>query len=501
MTYKWETGGAPAGRAGAASVWFEDERSGAFTLAESAGLGQIDWRQTQAPGRLRDVAQLLGAALPVCCRHAAIYPEGFAFCPQCGASLERPAPPPRPAWWNAAFDSALPRQFAHGWPVTTQDLAAALERRPAAATARADLTLPAPPNAECVFAAANFGFAAQRLLALAPRRGALQYWDPAGARWHVLAPVEGAASLAFSASAYAWLPATSNRRGEVALAPGADGLVRLAIDPVSQSWRAEPLLRAALAGAPGALGQRVACLVAADEQLMLWNAGLDGAAPEHAPCGALPRSGWSRPFAYDEQLSWLHAEGQLLWRAGAAPRFLAWPAGWVPRLAFGGPVQSRDGRLWLLGHRRGRYAFVELGVAAPQIQECNGARLGFGRFLFRGGHPLLREPWDAEWVEEQSEHDTLVLPLLQQVDARRIAPSGLVLRVDPCTETAEAALRENAAAQPLRLEWIGRRNVLLDTFSAAGELPGYQAFVYDNCLWLHHPQAQSIRGWRLDAAP
>lgn len=507
MTYKWETSDAPAGRAGAASVWLEDERGGGFTLLSSSGLGHIDWRQTQAPGRLRDVAQLLGAALPVCCRHAAIYPEGFAFCPQCGATLERPAAPPRPAWWGAATAPGLPGQLGHGWPAATLELAAALERRGAGARPKPDLSLPAPPNGECVFAAADFGFAAQRLLALAPRRGVLQYWDPAGARWHLLAAEEGSASLAFSASAYAWLPAASSRRGEVALAPAEHGLLRLGIDPVSQTYRAEPLLRAALAGAPGALRQRVACLYAEDGRLMLWNAGPDGGASERAACvpgpgaDAAPLAGWSRPFAYDEQLAWLHPGGQLLWRPGGAPRWLAWPADWVPRLGFGGPVQSLDGRLWLLGHRRGRYAFLELGVAGGQVQETNGARLGFGRFLFRGGHPVPREPWDAERVEDQSEDDTLVLPLLQQFDARRATMSGLVLRVAPCAETAEAALREQVAAHPLRLEWIGRRNVLLDKFGAAGALPGYQAFVYDNCLWLHHPQAQAIRGWRLDAAP
>ncbi|MTV54569.1 hypothetical protein GM672_17715, partial [Massilia buxea] len=89
MAYRWVT---------ANSVWLEEEHN-RFELEAGRDLARIDWQR--ARGRLPDVAQLLGAALPASCAHAAIYPEGFAFCPDCGAPLAAATPPPRPAWWGA----------------------------------------------------------------------------------------------------------------------------------------------------------------------------------------------------------------------------------------------------------------------------------------------------------------------------------------------------------------------------------------------------------------
>ena len=226
MAYRWET---------PASVWQEDERSGQFELLATEGLGRIDW-QAQAHGRLPDVARLLGASLPGACACAPIYPEGFAFCPTCGRPLQRlPGTPSRLAgWWGPGQDAMLPRHVPHGLPVTSLPLGDSLEERPAAPhVGRADLSMPAPPNSTCVFAAAHYGFPEQRLLALAYTRGVLQYWDPVAQLWHVMTPDEGAASLAFTASDYAWLPVPEPRRGEVALVPTPGGLMRLWINPVS----------------------------------------------------------------------------------------------------------------------------------------------------------------------------------------------------------------------------------------------------------------------------
>lgn len=499
MTYRWETSGEtsgePSGSEAGGSVWLEDDQ-GRFALAASAGLGDIDWQEAQ--GRLQDIAQLLGASLPGACRHAPIYPEGFAFCPVCGAALERRAASPQPEWWGVTAERTLPKYVAQGLPVTRLPLAAAIERRPLDSVPGPDLVMPAVPNAECVFAAASFGFAAQRLLALAYGRQVLQYWDPVAALWQIMAPEDGAAGLGFDVSDYAWLPAAVPRRGEVALVPTAQGLFRLWINPLNHSYRTEPVFRAALAGAPGRLRQRIACLFLENGRVCLWSARPDGADPQQLDCAgdAVPGAGWSRPLAYDEKLMWLHAQGQLVWRPGAAPRWLPWPQGWTPRLAFGAPAQSRDGRIWQIGHGRQGYCFLELGVEIPQSRACDGARLGFGSFLFRRGHPVLDDPWEAETVEDQSEADTLVVPLLQQFNGVRNQPAGLVLRLDPYTGTAEAALADTAP-RTIRLEWIGRRNIVLDQITDFKRLTGALPFVYDNCLWLHHPQGKTIRGWRL----
>lgn len=211
MNYRWET---------PASVWLENEASGQFELGASAGLSAINW-QGQAARRLPDVAHLLGASLPLGCDCSPIYPEGFAFCPDCGKPLQRLAGTvhSQPDWWGPWSDAFLPRHVPHGLPVTSLPLGDSLEERPAApAVGRFDTSMPAPPNALCVFAAAHYGFPAPRLLALATTRNVLQYWDPLAELWHVMSPEDGSADLTFTGSAYAWLPVANPRRGEVALA-------------------------------------------------------------------------------------------------------------------------------------------------------------------------------------------------------------------------------------------------------------------------------------------
>lgn len=546
MAYRWETSD---------SVWLEDDESGQFQLASSQGLSRIEW-QAQARSRLPDVAQLLGASLPAGCAHAAIYPEGFAFCPECGAALQVCAPPAQrlSAWWGPSSaplpvnEAPLPRYAPHGLPLTALPLAASLEtRRPEPEVGQAELKIPAPPNAVCMFAAADFGFAAQRLLALAYTRNVLQYWDPAAARWHVMTCEDHLADLTFSASAYAWLPVHGGaggqaRRGEVALVPSAQGLVRLVINPVSESFHTEVVLSARLASAPGMVGRRMACLIVAADGVRLWTADANGADgetleiaaepagyaalarpteadaipnpdavdvpvgrvdnPPRAADGVIPADGWSRPLSYDGKLMWLHALGHLVWRPGSAPLWLPWPADWAPRLQLGAPARSRDGRLWQIGHHHGQgYSFRELGVALAQEHVLpDGARLGFGTLLFRRGHQVKNEPWDVENIEDQTRDSALVLPLLENVSSTRSQPTGLVLRMERPPAKAEDALG-GAVIQRTLIEWVGQRNVILDEAVRLSHPAECQPFVYDNCLWLHHPSWNEIRGWHLKALP
>ena len=496
MAYRWET---------PASIWLEDERSGQFELVSSDGLGRIDW-QAAARGRLADCAHLLGASLPQSCGHAAIYPEGFAFCPTCGRPLERLgiAPGRQPDWWGPYADALLPRHVPHGLPVTSLALGDSLEERPPAPeVGRFDAAMPPPPNAHCVFAAATFGFPEQRLLALAPGRGVLQYWDPLAEVWHVLLPEEGAADLAFGASDYGWLP-TSHlqvpaRRGDVALVPTARGLYRLAINPVSETCRTEAVLAGPVVAAPGLMRRQLGVLVRnPGGTLGLCGLGADLSPGPQFDCGALPLSGWTRPIGYDGQLFWLHGEGQLAWRPGEAPRWLAWPDTWLPSLDLGGPTLSRDGRMWLIGHDGQSYSFLELGAESPQREAIDGARLGFANLLFRRGHPVVDEPWSGEHVEDQHEDDSLVLPLLRSFNNNRSQPSGLVLRFHKYTGRAEDALANRVIARTT-VEWIGRRNVILDEVARLARPLECVPFVYANRLWLHHPDWNRIRGWNLEA--
>lgn len=490
MAYRWET---------PSSVWLEDDRSGQFALETTEGLGRIDW-QAHARGRLLDVAHLLGASLPASCECAPIYPEGFAFCPTCGQALHKLAGRSlrQPDWWGTAGDQALPRHVPHGLPVTSLPLGDSLEERPAMpAIGRAELAMPVPPNAHCVFAASTWGFPEPRLLALAPARGVLQYWDPLAQLWHVMTAEDTASELRFTSGQYGWLPALNPVRGEVGIVPTDSGLARLWINPVNESYRLEPLFAGALAAAPGAMRRHVGCPFVADGVLKLLATSADLDQGEILVCEGAPTRGWTRPIGYDNRLFWLHEAGQLVWRPGEAPRWMSWPAGWSPRLEFGGPTQSRDGRLWQIGHDGQAYSFLELGVEHPQVEPIDGARLGFANLLFRRGHAVLDEPWSAEHVEDVHEDDTLVLPLLRSFNNNRSQPSGLVLRFHKYTGRAEEALSTRTIARTT-VEWIGKRNVILDDIVRLTRPLECVPFVYAGALWLHHPDWNQMRGWRLE---
>jgi len=497
MAYRWET---------PASIWQEDEASGEFALLASEGLGPVDW-QGRARQRLPDVAHVLGASLPLDCRCSPIYPEGFAYCPRCGRPLLRlgGAPARARGWWGPGGDDVLPRHVPHGLPVTSTPLGDSLEERPAAPTpGRCDLTMPAPPNACSVFAAAGFGFPGERLLALAHTRGVLQYWDPLGGSWHVLTPEAGAASLVFTASSHAWIPALDARRGEAGVVPGLDGLQRLWFDPVSETYRTESVLAAPIVAAPGLMRRHLACLAGGVDAVRLWSMRLDLDEVQEYACPDAPAAGWSRPLGYDGRLFWLHAQGQLTWRPGEAPQFSPWPLHWQPRLDFGGPTQSRDGRLWQIGHDGQGYSYLELGAGTdhlPARMAIDGARLGFANFLFRRGHPVLDEPWSNEHVEDPHHDDTLVLPLLRSFNNNRSQPSGLVLRFHKANFRAEEALGAGEDARVIprtTVEWIGRRNVILDEIARLSRPLDCVPVVAGGCLWLHHPDWNQMRGWRLD---
>ena len=179
-----------------------------------------------------------------------------------------------------------------------------------------------------------------------------------------------------------------------------------------------------------------------------------------------------------------------------------------PRLDFGGPTQSRDGRLWQIGHDGQGYSYLELGAGPdhlPARMAIDGARLGFANFLFRRGHPVLDEPWSNEHVEDPHHDDTLVLPLLRSFNNNRSQPSGLVLRFHKANFRAEEALGTGAdVSTPARViprttvEWIGRRNVILDEIARLARPLECVPVVAGGCLWLHHPDWNQMRGWRLD---
>jgi hypothetical protein len=416
--------------------------------------------QTGAGGHRRaDIARLAGARKPACgC--AAQLPPFFDFCPNCGAPVPQ----------AYAQDPRLPLHVPHGLPV-------AVFGEP-----REGLRMPAPPNAEAVFISARLGHAAAGLLALAPRRGILQYWDPCAEQWLLM---EGPAGLRFGHSQYGWL--TVGERS--LLVPTEQGIGVLTPDLVREYFSLDLLGCAAPAAAPGRVGPHTAVPVMAGGGIAF------AAGPDFAPGSTYvaPQGDYEAPFSYDGMLWWLHHDGLLRWDPARGGSWQAWPAGWRPCLATCKPAQSRAGQLWLCGHDGTTYSFLELGGAMDRRIEVDGLRAGWANFVFRRGHEVRGEPWDEPDVEDLQQHDSLVIPLLRAFNSDRARPTGLVLRLPAHAGRAE----DLDLAGDAYLEWIGATNRILDRCPRLHSPLDLRAFLHDGSLWVHHPSWSLMRGWRL----
>ncbi len=519
------------------STWLETDTE--FELQATRGLADSAWA-AQA-GRVTEVAALLGASLPKSCQCAPIYPEGFEFCPACGAALQCCPDPERPIathhqsassataassastpvtaspldnWLGPYADADLPEHALKGVGLSAVSLAKVLPQ----ATTRPPVTLPAPPAAAGVFISNRAGFAAGRLYALAHSQNVLQYFDPHANDWQILAGHGPDSDLRFTASDYYCLPASEPRAGVLALIPARQGLMWLSVNPVTLRYRCQPVLEAKLVSAPGRVFGHLACLIEQHGQLQLWT-GQTGARQlalwqddepgavrdvVSYPCPEPHLSGWSRPLAYQGKLLWLHAAGHLLWQPGHAPQWLAWPARWQWRGAL--PMQGRDGRLWLLGQQsegpddelgaaQKRYAFIELGSSTPQIEGADGARQGFAQTIFRLGHPLYGEPWGSFSIENETDHHALVWPLLACYAQNRREQGALVLRLPNFSSTLEQFLASRTSVDA-KLEWVGEHHLPLDRMSVARPWE-IQVLLHDQHLWLSHPDWPNLRGWPL----
>ncbi len=504
------------------SDWLEDDETGAFELVAHRGLGV---RVAGMPlVQQHDAARWLGAALPLTCECSAVFPPDFAFCPHCGAALQTPSGAAAAFSWLGPFaDQALPEHVPRGMALSASSLATRMAALPP--VARPDLGMPAPPAAPCLFFSGDFGFAGARLLALSWRQNVLQYWNPVAADWQILAAGGDVAmsDLCFTTSDFYALPPLSREPGAVALIPAAHGLMQLMLNPLQNSYHLQPLLVARLVASAGRVFSHLACLILDDDgQITLWSRQVPAAADSLADSlinplavaaaeNALPAAqvwpacapasctgGWSRPFAYQGKLIWLHASGHLLWQPGSAPKWLPWPAGWQPRHAYAAPMQSRDGRLWQLGQGPEGYAFLELATATPQQEATDGARLGFAHIIYRLGHPLHGEPWGSFTVENENDHNALVWPLLACHDSNRRLQGVLAVRLPDYVGTVEQ-LFLNRSGMDSKIEWLGETHVELERLQLARPWE-LCVVVRDGCLWMQHPDWSRMGGWRLPEA-
>jgi hypothetical protein len=459
MDYVWDN---PAGK------WSERGVTAQGRPGNFAPIPSGHGAEAQSHHRQADFARLAGAR-PAACRCASRFPPFFDFCPNCGQALPRRREH-EAEWFGVPHDPRLPRHVPQGLPV-------ALFGEPGAG-----MRIPAPPNAEATFISARLGHAVSSLLAFAPRRGVLQYWEPCAEQWLLM---EGSPGLTFLRSRAGMLPL---RDGTILL-PTEAGPARLSVGLHQESYTLDLVSDEPPAAAPGRVAQHVALPVLSGSGIRF----LSWPTASESELVHTPQADYETPFSYDGMIWWLHPDGLLRWHPSEIAQWLPWPDGWRPCLSLCKPTPSHDGRLWLCGHDGATYSFLELGTLTPQRVGVDGLRAGWSNFIFRRGHEVRGEPWDEPDVEDLQQHDSLVIPLLRAFSSDRARPSGLVLRLPAHAGRAE----DVDLASEAYIEWIGSSNRILDRCTRLPAPLDVQAFLHDGCIWLHHPSWSQMRGWSL----
>jgi hypothetical protein len=216
---------------------------------------------------------------------------------------------------------------------------------------------------------------------------------------------------------------------------------------------------------------------------------------------ALPAAieSFAPPIADARQIVWPCEQGQLVVRKGAdgVPEvsWVEWPPSVTPRFEFGCPYLSRSGSFWQIAwdDAAGAFVFVQMGRPQPEVHSTSSPRFCTGSFSYLQGQRIKGDPWlDPEHAYDANS-DEVVIPLVES--ARQAAVLGLVVE----TTTGVTALLESKERQRAELQYQADNSPDIRFFTLLVARP-WQArvFVYDQRLWLYHPDLPEADGWDLE---
>ena len=345
-------------------------------------------------------------------------------------------------------------------------------------TTAPDRILPPLPPGQYRFVVGKCGLACPTLIAVEPERGNLFVLLPESKRWMTLERTAGASWGQRLRNPRGWRMELVHAHGHAtAYCPSATGLAAITPNVIALSYAIEHAGEGPAIGGPVALGGEIWAPVLGKGRVVQLVGRAHGAArhivlPTHAP---VPHHGFEGPVFDDLHVNWPCDEGQLVLRLDADGykqcEWFPWPERVKPVFAMGCPYLPPAGTFWQLCRRTddGRFAYVQMARAAPEVAPVDSLRLCTGRACYRGTLRIEGEPWRTAQVADDASTE-IVAPLLEsthdgavvglRMDAphgrprpsacqQRAAPRGAAGRdAGPARGAVRHARREGAMARP-----------------------------------------------------
>lgn len=444
---------------------------------------------------------------------ASHFPVEFMFSPDTGERLI-PAPTPVSSPWippygaqtvrpgsNQGSDARGLRQTAFDITVTQRPCSGSQSRR--SATDDPDRNIPAPPPGQYEFAVGRFGTDVDVLLAIEPEKGALFVWLPTGARWESLSHDGGGFLAETSVHAAHWRAELHQDGANTILyLPTTAGLAVVRPDCLALNFSVSYEGNGAAVGAPILWGGDTWALVRDSSGAITVIAVSSSGQLLRAQQSSIeaPRAAFGQPVCDAQQVIWPAQDGQLVVRKGpdgaAQCSWVAWPAEVRPAFSFGCPYLSATGRFWQLcwSRRDESYVYIQMGRSGAEIMPTMAPALCTGRCSFKMATRMKGDPWlDPSDTNDANSND-VVIPILESTKHGGVL--GLVVEA----ETGVTALLESTAHHRavVQIRSDASADVRFQTLIAP--MPWLaRAFVFDSCLWIYHPDEQTIIGTELAA--
>lgn len=435
------------------------------------------------------------------------FPPEFSFHPSTGVRLHKQ--PTQGGKWIPPFGGSpqhdLSKPSARGLrrTKTALHLSRISQGKRLEATSEPAKTLPGLPPGQYRFVADSLDARLTVLIAVGVSHGTLHLLLPASMQW--IALVQGGNGILAESSLrdHAWgMEILSQTNGSVLYLPTDAGLASVKVQTCKLTYDVEYHGSGRALGAPAAWAGEV-WVPLQDKSDRVHLLGVAPGKKDVLLTTAVPTPafGFEAPILDSRMIIWPCAEGQLIIRVnqdGAeTTEWLEWPLGLVPNFALGSPYLSTNGSFWqpCWHETEARIEYVQLGRKNPERIAVDAPRIGTGYISYKKNQRIKGDPWrEPESADEGSSAD-VIFPLIESdtdattVGLRIAAPEGVLHLLDDEMHRHRAILQVQADNSPdLEFGMLMIPKPWLTTL-----------FVFDEHLWVYHPDLPKVSGWKLEA--
>ena len=482
------------------SLWERTPGSRTFSLVRFRGK-QVDKRWS-----IHEFARALNCGISTSSDDGAstaepvLFPTGFKFSPNTGSPIAKIGSRIN-TWLPTSGSENLKSGLLRGGCLTSHALTLKGDSH---LFRDSDHELPLPGHGLFRFCVGTFGLSSTFLLALQAEQGALYCLLPSCEEWVELTstrentPYLGSVGL----SNRAWSIEAVDLEGDTVLFwPSDRGLVAIRINVLSLIYETKVLAEGRCVSVPRIVRDKVYVLieqsngatgvVSADTD---WNSSTP---PQELMKSDIPNAKWAVAVATPSELIWLSDLGQVVLHPNASKYFyIPWEIGVKPQFLLGGPHCSPDGNLWIqalhptIHEGEKGFCFVQLGRFNPELRASFGARMLTGRSSIKVEKLLKNDPWIEPTVVTEMGNDEVVVPILESMEDNTV----LVLRTEHMHSITRFFERTDELITT-RFQIMGQHGKDGFYVKRLREPWTATAFIFQNVLYLYHPDIGSLPGW------